>query len=179
MWPYCIRTIDFIEQLLESLSCGGCSTPPPASSSTTVFYKFVCVCVCVRVCGRERVCVSHTRKLSRNLSRNQEIWRKLVIWEKWIAILWLLLCSDSCCPLTLPTADGERKRERKRGGKREGEKEIIRASIGPRAPSRACISPQQSMHWPTHQHMHWPTRRCRPGRCVNANFMCDSSSRLG
>jgi len=30
-----------------------------------------------------------------------------------------------------------------------------------------------------HQHMHWPTRRCRRDRCVNANSMCDSLSRLG
>jgi len=70
---YCIDLSDFIKQLPGSLSYTGCSAPPPASSSPTVFYKFVYLCVCVCVCETECVYVSHTRKLNKNLSRNQEI----------------------------------------------------------------------------------------------------------
>jgi len=47
----------------------------------------------------------------------------------------------------------------------EREKEINRACIGLRAPIRACISPQQSIHWPTHQQrMHQPARFGGTGR---------------
>jgi len=41
---------------------------------------------------------------------------------------------------------GEREREGGRERGREREKEISRAYISLRAPSRACICPQQSMH---------------------------------
>jgi len=54
---YCIDLSDCIKQLPESLSCVGCSTPDPASSSPIVFYTFVYACVCVCVLLRERVCV--------------------------------------------------------------------------------------------------------------------------
>ena len=59
MLPYCIDLSDFIQQLSASLSFNGCSTPPSASSFTTVFYEFVYVCVCVCVCERACVCIAH------------------------------------------------------------------------------------------------------------------------
>ena len=79
MWPYCIDTIDSIEHLLESFSSGGCSTPPPASLFTTVFYTFVYVCVCVRV--RESVCVYSTLQKSTESVSQSGNWRKLAIGE--------------------------------------------------------------------------------------------------
>jgi len=144
MLPYCVDLSDFIKQLPESLFYNGCSTPPPASSSVTVFYKFVYVCMCVRVCVWESVCIYRT------LRNSTEIWsaiRKLAeIWRSGnngFRQLWVWLCSWCVLSLDAPCCWW---RERERGGRRGGV-----AGGGERNPL--------SMYWPTctKQSMHQPT----------------------
>ena len=99
MLPYCIDLSDLIEQLPESLSCDGCSNPPP----TIVFYTFFCVCVCV--CERESVCVCRKLQNSaeicvtiRKLAKTGDLGRVACGDFSCYCVL------DACCPLTLLTA---------------------------------------------------------------------------
>ena len=104
MLTYCIDLSDYIKQLPESLSCNGCSTPPPASSSATIFYTFVYVCVCVCVRERESMCVCHTLGnresaeicvATRKLAKTGDLGRVAC------GDFGCYCVFDACCPLTL------------------------------------------------------------------------------